>query len=260
MEYPRFIYDNSLVEALAPASITTSAVDSGYSEDNVKDRREFINYRNSTTGAGWLRFDFGTPVNIKALGIAGHKFNSQGITGVSLSADNAGASHPLANTIVSGFTPSSDRALARFFDSTYQYWELGFTVPASAYAEVGVIFLAPDFLQFENLPRSPFDPDRERAYFTETIGDAGHLLGVVNKFRERNVTLAFRNVAPAWVDVNYWPFIDTNSRRPFFFVWDEDTRPNEVSYVRLIDQDVSAPYNDVWRSINLNVKGLFDAR
>lgn len=260
MEYPRFIYDNSLVEALAPAAITTSAVDSGYSEDNVAERREFINYRNSTTGAGWIRFDFGAPVQIKALGIAGHKFNSQGITGVNLSADNAGASHPLANTIVSSFTPGSDRALARFFDATYQYWELGFTVPASAYAEIGVIFLAASFLEFENLPRAPFAPDRERAQLTETIGDEGHLLGVVTKFRERLVTLSFNNVDPTWVDNNFWPFIDNNSRRPFFFIWDEDTRPNEVSYVRLVDEEVRAPYDQVWRSITLNLKGLFDAR
>lgn len=261
MDYPRFIYNNSLVEALLLADITAAAVDAGFSPYNVKDRREFITYKTSATGAGWLRFDFGSAVSISALALAGHTLATQGVTGVALTADNAGAAHPLTNSIVPSFNPATDRALAKYFTpASFRYWEISFTVPASAYAEVGVVFLAPDYLEWENLVNAPFDPDRTDSYFTETIGDAGHLLGIVRKFEERKIPISFNALTPAWVDANFWPFMDTNGRRPFFFSWDADTRPTEVSYVRIIDKDVTAPYSDVWRAVSLTLKGLFDAR
>ena len=258
--YPRFIYDSRL-EVLAPAAFTSSSAATGFPPANIKDRREFVTFKTSATGAQWIRIDLGSALSIGALAIAGHNLGSQAVTGVNLTADNAGAGHPLANTIVAGFNPTTDRAIAKFFTPvSYRYWEIGMTVPGGAVAEIGVIFLSPGYLEFTSLVQNGFDPDRQRGYFASPVGDAGHLLGVVERFKQREFELDFDNIDPTWIKNNYWPFINGNGRKPLFFVWDWINRADEVSYVRIVSDRISSPYEDVWQSVSLEMSGLFDAQ
>lgn len=258
--YPRFVYDSRL-EALTPAAFTASSSALGFPSANVKDRREFVSFKTSTTGVQWIRFDLGSALSVGALAIAGHNLGSQGVTGVNLTADNAGAAHPLTNTIISSFNPTNDRAIVKFFTPvSYRYWELGMTVPGGTNAEIGVIFLSQSYLEFTSLVQNGFDPDRQRGYFSSPVGDAGHLIGIVERFKQREFDVEFDNIEPSWVENNYWPFINTNGRKPFFFVWDWINRPDEISYVRIISERISAPYEDVWQSITLEFTGLFDAQ
>jgi hypothetical protein len=260
MAYPRFIWEDR-IENLAAAAITASTSATGYPASNVKDRREYTQWESGVAGgAEWLMFDFGAPVQVKALGIAGHNLNSAGATNITLNADNAGAGHPLANNIVAAFSPPNDRALANFFTNTYRYWELYFPAVVSKPLQIGVVFLAVDYLQFENLVTFPFDPDRQVGHYAEKIGDSGHLLGVLEMFKERVFTINIPFQSQAWTANSFWPFINTNGRKPFFFAFDYVNRPAEVSYVRITSSDITAPYNQVWRSTTLELSGLFDAQ
>jgi hypothetical protein len=176
-----------------------------------------------------------------------------------LTADNVGAGSPLGNVIIPNFTPATDRAIGTFFaPANWRYWQLGFTVPALAAAEIGVIFLSTSYLELENLVEAPFGPDDQVGYYTEGTGEAGHLLGISEKFKMRDFTVNLINLTPAWVLNSFWPFWNTNGREPLFFKWDDANRPLETSYVRIANKDMRAPYQMVWQSLSLQFEGLYD--
>lgn len=258
MAFPRFIW-NDRVEALASGSITSSSAATDYPDDNVKDRREYTQWKPTGAAPYWIMFDFGAPVQVQALGLAGHSLGSNACLNITLNADNAGAGHPLANNIVPAFSPSNDRAIAKFFNSSYRYWEL-YIPNATAAPEIGVLFLAADYLQWPNPVESPFDGDAVKSYHVTAVGDSGHLLGTIQKFKQRMLNITFNYLTPTWVQTYFWPFFNSNGYKPFFFVWDYDNRPDEISYVRMSNNQVTAPREGVFQGISLDLTGLWDAQ
>jgi len=262
MPFTQFIWDD-FIGLLGSGDITSSTPVTGFPAVNVKDRREYTQFSPDVAGSSsaWIRFDLGSAKNIKALAIAGHNLGSSGATNVILSADNVGgAGHPLTNTIVPAFSPTNDRAIVKTVDDTYRYWELGFTTGPSIDALLGVIFLTSDYLEFPNPPNSPIDPDAVESTYSAQVGERGHLLGIIQKFKQRVFGMTFAALEQSWVENYWWPFFNANGHSPFFIVWDPNYKPDEVSYVRIASNAITSPYGGVWRSLTLQFTGLFDAQ
>lgn len=255
---PRYVWDDR-IELLLPAALTASTTKTDFPTANVQDRREFSKWKADGAGGQWFRVDMGASVQVKAMGIAGHNFNTLVIPNITLTADDVGgAGHPLVNTIVAAFTPATDRAIVKFFDDTYRYWELTLPAGSGNEPEMGVFFLAGDFLEWENSPNSPIDPDHQVVDATDMLGGDGHLLGSVTNFVLREFGITYENLTHSFVQNTFWPFNNTNGRKPFFALWDPTNRPDEVSFVRMKNKDVSAVYQEVWQTVAMQLSGVFD--
>jgi len=259
MSLPIMVWENR-IDLIDPTSdITSIGNATGQLDDFVADRREYLQWASgNVAGTDWIRFDLGSPLRVQALGIAGHTIFSSGSSAVRLTADNVGAvGHPLTNVIVPQFNPLSDRAIVKIFDSTYQYWELDFACGAAP-TFIGVVFLAPAYLTWEMLPESPFDPDHQVLRGAAQTGSEGNLLGILDEYKLRQFDVSFKFLSPAFIENTFWPFFNTNGRTPLFFVLDPANRPDEASYVRILNDDVTTPFDQNWREVSLQLGGLFD--
>lgn len=195
---------------------------------------------------------------ITALGIAGHDLATQGATNIRIDASVGGVGFSTFNRLAA-FTPSTDRALAKFYDGgAFRFQRLIIPVGYTSPPAIGVLMLA-TYLQIDALPIAPHDPDAREDDYTENIGGEGHLLGVAKNFSMRTFEQLFPWLERTWVKNTWWPFWNANGRKPIFYLWDWENNPDEASYLRIINSLVTAPYELTYRSLNLIFSGLYDS-
>lgn len=239
--YPRLLYLNRV----SAATITSSAEDTGYPDDNVINWRDYVRWHASGANSYWIKANYGSQIAVTGFGISGHNLNTCGAR-IKLEGSNNDADWTV---IVAYITPSNDYTLARCFDSvTYQYYKI--TIDNNGGSnfspQLGIWFVG-SYLEFPELIEQPFDPNRQRDNSSMQRGESGNILGIVNDWTERRLDVEFNFLTATWVETYWIPFWNTYRFQPFFFSWDYTNHQSEI-YLLAFDMDeMSVPYDRIWR-------------
>lgn len=246
MDEPIIIHDNVLEDA----TLTASSEEVGYPVENIINRREFIQFQGVGLGNIVINADLGvSPPAVRAVAVSGHTLGSEGATFEAEWSDD-----DITYNSVGSESPTTDSPFAILFNSaTHRYWH--FTISGhSAAPFVGVVFLG-DYLQFDDPPDSPVDPDKTEEEWDESVGGEGHLLGAVTRFTTRVLELTFGYVLRTFITSTWKPFWESIGRNPFFILWAPDSFPDVVYYMR-ITSEYSAPFTENFCTLRFTAKGL----
>jgi hypothetical protein len=221
--YPRFLYDNRLLDA-APAASTTAT---DYDVDNLTDMRPY-SFWQPTALPATITVDCASAVAADFAAIAGHDLYTRRCTvEVRGSTDNFSAS----DVLIIKRTPSSDEPFILPFDSvSYRYWRIKITgadIPTLAIALIGVALPLPRQHQIG------FDPTARSAKSQTNRSVSGYPLGKVTAYEEWAQQISIDVVTWAWIRDTWVPAWKEWLRdEPFLYAWDSTDHPREVYLVQ----------------------------
>lgn len=253
MGYPRWLYNNL---ALA-ATITASAEDSGYPDGNLNGWRRYEKWMASGANSYTLSLDFGADASINSLGISGHNLYSEGVTSILTQYSDDDITY---STALAAFAPASDKTLAKFWTaSSHRYWRITISNGGGANFEpyIGCLFLG-TYLEFPEYCEMPFDPDRHGINSTKGAGETGEPLGESVDYRERRLSVSFNTLSRTWVKDTFLPIWDAHFDHPFIFVWDYESHAAEAYFVEFDMDEFTAPYDNVFRPVTLDMRGPYE--
>jgi len=263
MAKPVILWKNQIEFATALSCITT---DPEYPIDNLKDWREFLIWKTNSSGQHTIEITlnsihFSPSTKIRALVLYG--FCTPGALAfpelsVQYSSDQTNwYQWFFSDELPTGNTPG----LFVYFDeqgigTPNYYWRLTFTAgtPMNMPLQTGILFLG-DFLEFPCYPETGFDPNSEEVILEPTRSESGYLLGVVEKYHQRRLSVEFPFLPDSWVRGNFLPFWNNHIPKPFFFAWDRENRPEETYLVEIAEPRLELPYNPIYRSLRLEMTG-----
>lgn len=256
MGYPRILWENQV----PGSTITGSAEDTGYPDDNAANWRPYLKWKASGANSYTLKANAGSGVTAQSMALVGHNLNTKGARFKLDGSDNDSD----WDAIVSYVTPSDDRALVEFFAQvTYQYYRL--TVDNNGGAnfdlELGVFFVG-NYLEIEEYVDTGFDPDRQRVEGSWSEAEDGNILASAIDYRQRIITVSFEIVTRDFVENSWLPFWNSHYDKPFIWVWEPTNRDDECYLVRFSDRtlkDMSIPYDIYFRGpLDLEMIGLLE--
>lgn len=272
MTCPRICYNN-LIEALAPAAITSSGVVTGYPTYNVTDRREFYQWQGDIGSNRYLQFNMGAGTQICFVGIAGHNLKTAldpaGSITIESAPDSGGSpgAFTVRATIPYADLPLYDRPFCVFFaaPTTNNYWwKIKLSSCPTTAPLIGVVFMCSTYIEFEDLPEAPIDWEKREEHWAEFVGGEGHLLGQYEDFSTREISVDLELVTQTFFDNTFLPFYETNKHKPIFYIQDYEDYTGisgynwkkRVLYGRLIGE-ASWPISDgIFVNMNLKFRGL----
>lgn len=98
-------------------------------------------------------------------------------------------------------------------------------------------------MQFEKCIRNryaPIDYNRKTEFLTNESG-TGQYMGRSIIRRNHESTVSFDLMTAAWVRSTFQPFVRHARTKPYFFIWNPTTYPDEVNYV-WTDEDIGVEY------------------
>lgn len=241
MGYARILYLNRVT----PATITSSAEDAGYPDDNVINWRDYVRWHGSDANSYWIKADYGSQIAVTSFGIAGHNLNTCSAR-IKLEGSNNDVDW---TSIVAYITPGNDFVFARCFTSvTYQYYRI--TIDNNGGAnfspQIGIFFVG-SYLEFPELIDYPFDPDAQRDHSSRSHGESGNLLGIVNDWTERSFSVTFRGLTQAWTANTWQAYWDAYRFQPFIWLWDY-ANYQAAAYLMAFDMDeMEVLFDKIWR-------------
>jgi len=224
---PRLLYDNFLTGA----TITSSTIASGYSNQNVIDGRPYTFAKFNAAGTNYIQGQFGAGVAVNCIGICGHNLKTVSAS-IAVKYSNNGSSWTTATG--GTLTPLNDDAILLCFTAaTATYWKVEIS-NAAGQPQIGVLFVG-SYLEM------PFPPDPAPVPYTENINaetfesETGNILGSSVKDNPIEIAHQFRLLTRTWVDTYFKPFWDGYGKalKPFFYAWDLTNAPNDVFYCTL---------------------------
>lgn len=251
MTAPRHLYLNRC----DGATITSSAEDSGYPDDNAATWKEYDQWGASGANSYWWKADAGSGVTANSVALGGHNLNT---VGARFKVD--GSNNDADWTAVQAYvTPPDDFAIARCFTQvTWRYWR--FTVDnnggANFIPKVG-IFFAGDYLEMEHSPDSMgLDPDRQEDVGRRLYGETGYLLGSITDWTKRISTWNYRYLTQSWIEDTWRPYWDDYRNQKFFFSWDYSGHQTEVYLVSFAGPARwNSPYEGIRRHLTYELIG-----
>ena len=257
MAKPIILWENQLEWADEISCLTT---DPNYPVENLKDWREYLVWKSTIAGehtieinlnTGYGHFVPGTKIRAFAL------YNFSSTQAIAIQVDY---SSDQTNWTEWFFT---DDYLIPFIyidpegvSYPNRYWRVKFMIdmPMNFRVQTGLMFLG-DYLEFPCYPESGFDPNSEEVILEPTRSESGYLLGVVEKYRQRRLSVEFPFLPDSWVRGNFLPFWNNHIPKPFFFAWDRENRPEETYLVEIAEPRLELPYNPIYRSLRLEMIG-----
>lgn len=228
MQTPIILYDNRFLDG--PITATDTDADTIYDVNSIKDWRPYTWWKGAALGTKYITVNCGSAKSADCLAIIGHNLFTSGATiSVESSPDNADWTPRLA-----GFTVTTDKAfLKTFVSASAQYWRIKIVTAAIA-VQIAVALLGVK-LQFEYPPDAPYVPYTETPVADVERSKDGQILGVSTYDPVLQIIAQFSNITRTWLDAYYIPFWQIHARllKPFFFVWDLDTYPNDVFFVSI---------------------------
>jgi len=250
---PIILYNNIFSNVLP---LTATDTTDGYDVLNVIDYKTYTYWQADSAGTKYISIDCSGDVMANCVGIAGHNLKTANATvSMESSADNSNWT-----TRVSDFIPDTDKAFTKLFDSaTARYWRLKI-VTATIAAQIAVL-MAGERLTFPCPPESPYIPYSESVELDSARSKAGHLLGVVTRYKPIEINARFSVLSRDWVFNQYLTFWENHASRilPFFWAWDVVTYPEHVYFVTITEKmKYSIPlsigaYAD---SMEINMEGI----
>jgi len=241
MGYARILYLNRVT----PATITSSAEDTGYPDDNVINWRDYVRWHASGANAYWIKADYGSQIEVTSFAIAGHNLNTVGAR-LKLEGSNNDVNW---TNIVAYTTTGNDICLERCFTGvTYRYYRLDIDNNGGANfsPQIGVYFVG-SYLEFPELINYPFDPDRQEDHSSSQRGESGNLLGVVNDWTERSFPVTFMGLSQSFIANTWEPYWDDYRFQPFIWLWDY-TNYQAAAYLMAYNTDImEVPFTKLWR-------------
>ena len=253
MANPRILYLNRTIGA----TITASAEDSGYPDDNLGDWREYEKWQGSAANSYTIIINLGSAASVTAFALVGHNLNT---CGARYKLEAGTDDITFGTAVVAYTTPATDRSLADYFTNPgKQYLQLTIDNNGGAVftPSIGVLFLG-DYLTMERLPETPLDPDEIEDVKEELINETGSLIGAIIDHTLRRQSWSFKWLTQAWVTATWLPFLRTYRNLPFIFHWDVDTDTAAVYLVRFSNNTHTAPYVDSYRTLSFSLIGRFE--
>lgn len=247
--YPCLLYDNRFLDA----SPTATDTESGYDVANVTDLRPYTWWQADDLGTKYITVDCGSAKAADSLAVIGHNlYTATATVSVEWSANGADWTEVLA-----GFTPADDKAFFKTWASaSKQYWRLKLVTAAVA-PRVAVALIGAR-LDFTRYPDGGFDPDGEEILADSSLSKAGYLLGSTIRFYQREMSVRFKGLTPAFIHDSFLPayVAHLSLLKPFFFVWDRTNHSDEVFFGALqAGNKLSMPYDPFRRSLTLDMVG-----
>lgn len=250
---PRFLYLNRA--AAAGVVITTlSTPTTGFPAINAADWRPFFKWADTGLNSYWIKFNAGSQVTASAAALVAHNADTAGWRYIWEGSNNDAA----WTEIVAYTTPPDDKTLADFFNQvTFQYYRL--TIDNNGGAafdlEIGIAFIG-EYLDMENPPEMPADPDKQRLHSSKQQGESGNLLGIAEYWIERIQDWTFLYLSQSWVSNTWLPYWDTYHNQPFISVWNYLTNTDEAYLMRFDMDEMTVPYDSIHRSLTLKMNGV----
>ncbi|MCP4601650.1 MAG: hypothetical protein GY847_14245 [Proteobacteria bacterium] len=250
----RILYNN----LTAAATVTASAADSGYPDDNIQDWRPYIRWHASGANTYNIVIDMGSATACTCFALSGHTLNTAGAR-YQLDAHSADAWVGAETNIVAYTTPSDDKTLADFFSSqSFRYWRILIDNNGGAVFDIqlGIAFLG-TYLEMPEGVQTPFDPDRQTNKTSRMRGETGQLLGVVTDWTSRNISVTHKFLTPTWTTDTWLPYWEAYGDKPFFYVWDYASHGSQVFLVAYENAEMTIPYDGIYRGpLNLSMMGV----
>ena len=245
----RFFYEHALDQGTL---VATSQV-SGYEVENLYSMFEVNLWKATSTADQYHTFDAGSGKTYTADYdvIHGHNLHTAGAT-VVLQYSNDNFSSDI-HDVYTAFSPDSDGTILKRFDSiSSRYWRrkiTGQTVPP--FMAIG-IWGSETELDYAS---SDFDPHAYTDKANVNISDTGYLLGIHDKYQERNIAISFEDAESELYDqITAWnDFVGLGN---FFIAWELSLHTSDVWLVHS-DPAFKNPLTQGgrFRNINLSLKG-----
>jgi hypothetical protein len=259
MAYERpFIAWNDLILA---ATIAATSEDGDNIEENVQDYRRSTFWKGTGIGGGEppiiLTATFaGGAQDFDTCIIMAHDLHTQGAT-VHFERFNGGG----WSDIVAPFAPTDDRLILLTFatvnDSAVRLNISGYSNPPS----IGVWHVC-ERMTFPRFLQADFDPDKHTVNLENQVSRAGELLTMTRASTLRQITANFKKIPDSWITSDFKPFwaacVNAANPRPFFFAWEPGIHSVDCVYAWVDKPQWDAPYNDMTRSIGLDLMGLWE--
>lgn len=254
MANPIILADNRFLNG-TPTATDTAA---NYNVLNVRDGKTFTSWKAASSGTKYITVDCGTAMSADSLGIAAHNlFTADADVSVESSANGTDWTERLA-----AFTPTSDRALLKTFNSaSARYWRLKI-VTASVASQIAIAMIGAR-IDFPYPPDAPFAPVRMSVEGEISTSKAGVMLGYLVRYKPVSIKARFTNIGRTFVDNTFYPFWRdwASELFPFFWVWDITPYPFDVRFVRLSEKssyEAQVSVLSVYDSIELDMEGVAD--
>jgi hypothetical protein len=254
--YPRLLYLNRV--GASTTTITASAADSGYPDDNLGDWREYLPWAASGANSYTVDFNLGSALACTAFAIVGHNLNTCGAR-YKLEAGSNGVD--FATAVVAYQTPGNNRTVAHYFanpDKRYYRLTIDNNGGANFSPSIGIAFLG-SYLEMERLPETPLDPDAIEDVYEDQTGETGYLLGTLHDHTLRRTSWSFKALSQTWITATWLPFIRSYRLYPFLFAWDYETESAGVYLVKFSNTTHGAPFMDIYRELTFDLVGRFEA-
>lgn len=250
-EKPCILYDNRLNDGFVSANYTGAG-----NGANLKDLRTYTYWEGSGVSVHYVTVNCGSPIAANGLGIIGHNFASIGaVISVECSSDNFAADITVA---LVGFVPASDKALFKKFTSqTKRYWRLKMS-GMSAAPRMAVLMIG-TLLEFPAYLHGGFDPAPEQINSRSKRSKTGNFLGSVVDYQLISISAKWDRLSDDWGRDSFRPAWDAHlsQLKPFFWAFAPGTYPNDVYFVKVLDNfTLKMPYDSVRRSLILQMEGV----
>lgn len=215
--------------------LTATGTSSGYSVNNILDRRAYTKWKAAAHTTNYITVDIGVNTyDIDTLVIFGHNLDSNGAT-VFLQYWNG-----LSWTTVGAPSISKDGSTSFNFSSlsSKTKWRLAIETIAGSLPEVTCLFLG-EAIEFPIGPDSPHTDFEEVPLKESGNSKTGNLLGSVYRGSEFYFSLTFSLLTRTFADANllnnWWPNYGKTGV-PFIYIPDYNYDDEEVYLVRTTDE------------------------
>ncbi len=240
MSLPLIAWNNLALADDTTITVVGSA--SGYPLTNI-DYRPYLRWRTDTTSFWVKASDTSNKIAATCWGLCGHN-----LSGVELTLESADDGSDTERDV---YTPSSNKAFLTTIDSgEYKHWKLSGSKSA---AEIGVFYIG-GYLEFEQYPNQPFDPDEQKFNLEHQVNNSGHLIGANETFSNRTVSVSVNHNSQSW-GADFVTFRETHKAKPFFWAWDIGNNTSEAYYSRIPGGSMTAPYNGIFRETSFTMEG-----
>lgn len=249
---PVLLADNRLLDGTPAATDTAD----GYDVLNLRDLKTFTKWKAASPGQKYITVDCGTAKSADSLGIVGHNlFTAQAQVTVDTSPDGVAWTNRLA-----AFSPSTDRALLKYFPAvSARWWRVG--IGSASETPAMAVLLLGTRIAFPYPPDAPFVPAEESIEAEANRSKTGHVLGTVVRFKPYRIRARWSNLPRSFVEGTFLPFWEqyASNLHPFLWAWDLDRYPDDVRFVRVDEGYAYRPGVSIlgyYESLELEMEGV----
>jgi hypothetical protein len=256
MGNPRILYQNRATGATITSDVTP---DSGYPLANLPDWRNWLRAHFSGANSYWIKINAGAAVTAQALGVSGHTIFSAGGANARYKLD-ASANDADWDAIIAYTDVDSDKTFIKCFtQASYRYWRITIDNDGGATfsLQLGNLFIG-NYIEMPQPIETPHDPDRFKDYTNKTQSDTGQFLGVALDFSQRVIEANFRALSRSWYTATFLPAYASFRLYPFYWAWDYARNPADAYLVWLNQDELNAPIDKTYRSLNLKMVGEYE--